>query len=41
MKNGIFMIDPKTLAARFPGDFTFGVATAAFQIEGASKADGR
>jgi beta-glucosidase len=35
------MIDPKLLAARFPGDFTFGVATAAFQIEGASKADGR
>ncbi|CAN7380269.1 GH1 family beta-glucosidase [Rhizobium sp. LjRoot30] len=35
------MIDPKTLAARFPGDFLFGVATAAFQIEGASKADGR
>ena len=35
------MIDPKTLAARFPGDFTFGVATAAFQIEGATKADGR
>ncbi|KQR75961.1 GH1 family beta-glucosidase [Rhizobium sp. Leaf341] len=35
------MTDPKTLAARFPGDFLFGVATAAFQIEGASKADGR
>lgn len=35
------MIDPKTLAPRFPGDFLFGVATAAFQIEGASKADGR
>lgn len=35
------MIDAKTLASRFPGDFTFGVATAAFQIEGASKADGR
>ncbi|MGO6903456.1 family 1 glycosylhydrolase, partial [Rhizobium ruizarguesonis] len=35
------MIDPKKLADRFPGDFTFGVATAAFQIEGASKADGR
>jgi beta-glucosidase len=34
-------MDPKTLAARFPGDFVFGVATAAFQIEGASKADGR
>ncbi|WP_421593960.1 GH1 family beta-glucosidase [Shinella sp. M27] len=35
------MIDPKTLADRFPGDFVFGVATAAFQIEGASKLDGR
>lgn len=35
------MIDPKDLSARFPGDFLFGVATAAFQIEGATKADGR
>ncbi len=35
------MIDPKTLAARFPGDFVFGVATASYQIEGAVKADGR
>ena len=34
-------MDPKKLAARFPGDFVFGVATAAFQIEGATKADGR
>ncbi|RYE54104.1 MAG: glycosyl hydrolase family protein, partial [Hyphomicrobiales bacterium] len=34
-------MDPKKLAARFPGDFVFGVATAAFQIEGASKSDGR
>ncbi|MBX9454999.1 MAG: beta-glucosidase [Rhizobium sp.] len=34
-------MDPKKLAARFPGNFVFGVATAAFQIEGASKADGR
>jgi beta-glucosidase len=34
-------MDPKALAARFPGDFVFGVATAAFQIEGAAKADGR
>jgi hypothetical protein len=32
-----FMIDPKTLADRFPGDFIFGVATASFQIEGATK----
>ncbi|MGF9692261.1 GH1 family beta-glucosidase [Rhizobium sp. 0TCS1.26] len=35
------MIDPKTLAARFPGDFLFGVATAAYQIEGSARADGR
>ena len=35
------MIDPKLFASRFPGDFTFGVATASFQIEGASKTDGR
>ena len=35
------MTDPKALAARFPADFLFGVATAAFQIEGAAKADGR
>jgi beta-glucosidase len=35
------MTDPKTLADRFPGDFLFGVATAAYQIEGATKADGR
>ena len=35
------MSDPRLLAARFPGDFVFGVATAAFQIEGAAKADGR
>ncbi|MBP2540868.1 beta-glucosidase [Agrobacterium tumefaciens] len=35
------MTDPKTLAARFPGDFLFGVATASFQIEGSTRADGR
>ncbi len=35
------MTDTRMLAERFPGDFLFGVATAAFQIEGASKADGR
>jgi len=28
------MIDPKKLADRFPGDFTFGVATAAGEITG-------
>ncbi|MDX3927721.1 MAG: GH1 family beta-glucosidase [Shinella sp.] len=35
------MTDPKILSDRFPGDFVFGVATAAFQIEGATKTDGR
>lgn len=35
------MSAPRNLADRFPGDFLFGVATAAFQIEGATKADGR
>ncbi|MQW87565.1 GH1 family beta-glucosidase [Sinorhizobium saheli] len=35
------MIEAKKLAERFPGGFVFGVATASFQIEGASKADGR
>jgi beta-glucosidase len=35
------MHDPHTLAARFPAGFLFGVATTAFQIEGAAKADGR
>ena len=32
---------PQTLARRFPDDFTFGVATASYQIEGAAQADGR
>ncbi len=31
----------EALAARFPGDFVWGVATSAFQIEGASDADSR
>jgi beta-glucosidase len=35
------MNDPRILASRFPGDFTFGVATASFQIEGATREDGR
>jgi len=33
--------DPKRLGARFDNDFIWGVATAAYQIEGATKADGR
>ena len=32
---------PQKLAHRFPDDFLFGVATAAYQIEGAATADGR
>jgi beta-glucosidase len=31
----------KELASRFPGDFTWGAATSAYQIEGAHDADGR
>ncbi|WP_179378055.1 family 1 glycosylhydrolase [Jannaschia marina] len=33
--------DAKALAARFAPDFTWGVATAAYQIEGATRTDGR
>ncbi len=33
--------EPQALAALMPADFTMGVATAAFQIEGAVRADGR
>ena len=34
-------ISPESLAAMIPPDFTLGVATAAFQIEGALAEDGR
>lgn len=33
--------DPTTLAARFAPDFLWGVATASYQIEGATREDGR
>ncbi len=35
------MVSTTELAQRFPNDFLFGVATAAFQIEGAAGEDGR
>lgn len=35
------MVSPQDLAKRFPPEFLFGVATAAYQIEGAAAEDGR
>jgi len=35
------MVSPDDLALRFPKEFLFGVATAAYQIEGAAAEDGR
>ncbi|MEM9584849.1 MAG: beta-glucosidase [Pseudomonadota bacterium] len=35
------MSEPKALAARFDKDFLWGVATASYQIEGATREDGR
>ena len=35
------MIDQRALGGRFPPDFLFGAATAAYQIEGAHDADGK
>ena len=33
--------NPATIASQFPRDFTWGVATASYQIEGATRTDGR
>lgn len=35
------ILSPHTIAAYFPADFLWGVATSAYQIEGATTADGR
>ena len=34
-------MSPQGIAAHFPADFLWGVATSAYQIEGATNADGR
>lgn len=37
----IFSAEADALAQRFPGDFIWGVATSAYQVEGAAREDGR
>jgi beta-glucosidase len=37
----VLAADARTLAARFPTDFAWGAATAAYQIEGSATSDGR
>ena len=37
----VSQLDTASLAAQFPADFVWGVATSAFQVEGAATADGK
>ena len=39
--NGAPGLEASALAMRFPGDFVWGVATSAYQVEGAAREDGR
>ncbi|MEO8247617.1 MAG: family 1 glycosylhydrolase, partial [Chloroflexota bacterium] len=41
MPRPIALTDPKSLATRFPADFLWGAATAAYQVEGAADEGGR